>query len=118
MPDQLILRRIRTEALIGVLPEERDARQPLFVTLKLDLDTAEVGWSDAMRDTIDYVAVIARVREFSAQFTGHTLEFFAHQLARALVQSFPNLLTVEITVAKPAYAEPLGLESVEIHVRR
>jgi dihydroneopterin aldolase len=48
---------LRKMALIGVLPHEREARQPVQVDIDLEVDLAEAGVTDNLDDTANYGAI-------------------------------------------------------------
>jgi len=58
---QLKLKAIEVECIIGDRPEERDRLQNLRVNVELEIDEA-VAESDRLADTVDYVALVARIR--------------------------------------------------------
>jgi FolB domain-containing protein len=60
---QLALCGLEVRCIIGDLPEERLREQLLVLDLTLSLDFSRVLVSDAVQDTVDYVAVAEEVRE-------------------------------------------------------
>ncbi len=116
--DTLVLKGIQVETLIGLLAEERKARQSLAIDLVLTLDFTPAIERDQLDTVINYVDVVHRVRNFAAHRSDNTLERFAHFLALDLRQAFPKILKTVVSVAKPRYTGPLGLDSIEVHVER
>ena len=61
-PDAILLEGLRVECIIGDLPHERTFPQELFLDLELICDLRPAGRSDALADTVNYVAVAEAVR--------------------------------------------------------
>jgi dihydroneopterin aldolase len=116
--DTLVLKGIQVETLIGLLAEERKARQSLSVDVVLTLDFAPAIEKDLLETVVNYADVVQYVRDFGARRSDNTLERFAHFLALDLRKAFPKIQKVAIRVAKPRYTGPLGLDSIEVHVER
>lgn len=116
--DTLVLKGIQVETLIGLLAEERKARQSLTIDLVLTLDFSPAIEKDQLETVVNYADVVHRVRHFAAQRSDNTLERFAHFLALDLRQGFPKIQRAVVRVAKPRYTGPLGLDSIEVHVER
>ena len=64
------LRGLVVPALIGVLPEELDRRQPLEVDLDVHVDIGAAAVSDELTDAVDYGAVCAAVDAVRAVCAG------------------------------------------------
>jgi dihydroneopterin aldolase len=116
--DKLVLKGIQVETLIGLLAEERKARQSLVVDLVLALDFAPAIARDQLETVVNYADVVQHIRHFASKRADNTLERFAHFLALDLRQAFPLIQKATVRVAKPRYAGPLGLDSIEVHVER
>ena len=54
MTDQIEISAIRTVAIVGALPHEREIPQPLQIDLTLDVDLGDAGRSDDLDDTVHY----------------------------------------------------------------
>ena len=50
--DRIDISGLRLAALIGALPHEREARQPLQIDLSIHADLARAGKSDALEHTV------------------------------------------------------------------
>ena len=62
MNDTILLEGLRLECILGDLPHERTFPQELFLDLELTCDELPATRTDALADTVDYVAVAERVR--------------------------------------------------------
>ena len=61
--DHIYVNGLRLMALVGVLPHEREALQPVQVDLELEVDLAEAGLTDNLMDSADYEAITGAVAE-------------------------------------------------------
>ena len=52
--DEIVIEKIRCDAVIGTLPEERVSPQPLLIDISFKLDLHAAGRSDDLADTVDY----------------------------------------------------------------
>ncbi len=97
--DRIEISALQTTALIGVLPHERDARQPLQVDLSIDVDLSRAGESDDLNHTVDYGAVCDQVVALIETSEFLLLERLAEAIAQ-LVLTFANVEGVEVRVTK------------------
>jgi dihydroneopterin aldolase len=86
----------------GDLPEERVLGQRFIIDLVLTLDMAEVARTDDLNATVDYVHVYELCRQMLEKERVNLLETLASHLADRILLEHPRVLTVEITVKKPA----------------
>ena len=61
MTDQIEISAVRTVAIVGALPHEREIAQPLQIDLTLDVDLGDAGQSDDLDDTVHYGLVADQV---------------------------------------------------------
>lgn len=100
MTDRITLRNLALFARHGVFPEEATLGQrfALDVTLRLDLSAA--GASDKLADTVDYGEVVAVATQcFSERCK--LIEAAADAVAQGLLDRFPQVVSVEVSVRKP-----------------
>lgn len=113
--DRIDISGLRLAALIGALPHEREARQPLQIDLSIHADLARAGKSDALDHTVHYGdvcdAVVALVE--TSEFI--LLERMAQAIAD-LVLRFPLVAGVDVKVTKlrPPIAATVDNTSVSI----
>jgi dihydroneopterin aldolase len=85
----------------GVMPHEAKVGQPFILDLVLDIDLAAAAKSDKVADTVSYDAVAGIV---SRTFTGkryRLVEAAAGAVADAVLQNFPKVTKIQVTVRKP-----------------
>lgn len=108
----IFLEGLTAESLIGVYPEERHAPQPLIIDVAVGLPSIAAFQSDAFRDTVDYAAVAALIREEAAQQSFTLLERLAHHLSQRLSERF-SAPWVRIRIVKPGILD--GVRSVGVN---
>lgn len=100
---------------VGVYEHERQARQPLVVSLVLSVRDEYDGVSDRLADVYDYDLAIKAIRD--AVENGHIdlLETLAERIAQACLADY-RVLSVDVRVEKPAILP--SCRSVGIEIRR
>ncbi len=103
--DCLTISRWRLRVAIGVYPQEKKRRQPLWLTVKLWGDFRLAGRTDRLEDALDYAELKNRFEQFVAPRRWELLESFAEQAAEFFF-THPLLNAVEITLDKPQALAP------------
>jgi dihydroneopterin aldolase len=116
--DRIFIEGLRIETLIGIHAEERTARQPLSLSVWLDLHAADVAATDGIDDTVDYAAVVEALTTFVSARSDGLLETLAEACVAMLRRRFPKTRAVVLRIEKPVAAQKLGCESVGIEIRR
>jgi dihydroneopterin aldolase len=84
-----------------VMEHEGKVGQRFVIDLELAVDLAAASRSDKLSDTVSYSAIVDTTAEV---FTGRNyrlIEAAAGAVAEALLNKFPQVETVKITVRKP-----------------
>ena len=115
---RLELRGLRLVASVGVLPEERERRQPIEVDLDVDVRDEAATGSDRLDDAVDYGAVVAEVER--VLLAGHVdlLERQAGLVADAVLALDGRIEAVEVVVRKLRPPVPQDLATAGVRVRR
>jgi dihydroneopterin aldolase len=98
--DIIFIDEFRVTTLIGIYPREQAVPQTLEISLQIGTSTAHAGSSDDIRDTIDYAAVVERLRGDLEQRHFHLLERLAEHVAGVLLDDF-GAAWARVSVAKP-----------------
>jgi dihydroneopterin aldolase len=116
--DRLILKGMRFFGRHGVEAWERRAGQPFVVDLVLLVDLGAAARTDRLADTVDYAAVLSAVRAVVEGPPSRLIERVAGAVAEAVLDTFPAVRGVEVTVHKPH--APLGgdVETVAVRLTR
>lgn len=86
--DIIFLQDFRLELLIGIYPWERKMPQTVELDLEIGLPSSRAGETDRIEDTIDYGAVVARLRQSIAERHFDLLEALAEHVAKVLREEF------------------------------
>lgn len=100
--DRIELRGLHVRAVVGVLPHERLAPQPLEIDLDLVVDLTLAGASDALADTVDYGEVCEVVRRTVQSLEPLLLERLAVAAAEAVLLLDDRIRSVTFAVRKTA----------------
>ena len=114
MRDYISLKGIEAIGYHGVYPEERRDGQRFIADLILYADLATPGVSDKLEDATDYSLIAQRVH---AQLVGEPvdlIERLADRIARDVLQNFPKIVEVAVTIHKPD--APVGLAISDIAI--
>ncbi len=101
----------------GVSSAERETGRHFEVDCELEVDLADAGHTDSIRDTIDYGAAYQLIKETVEGEAYSLLEGLAARIAALLLDSFPvHRVTLKIRKMHP----PLGGQAryVEVEVTR
>ena len=116
MPDAIELRGLRVAGIVGVLPQERDAAQPLELDLDVVLDVGPPGASDDLADTVDYGALCDIAERVVTTTRYQLLERLASHVADDLLAADARIDAVTVWVRKlrPPVAQQLETSGVRI----
>ena len=98
---RIVLRRIAMDARIGVYAWEKAAPQPIVLDLEFDLAHDDACFSDDLADTVDYAAVIERLRTLALTRPHRLVEAMAQTMCNVLLHEF-GLPRVRLTLMKLA----------------
>lgn len=86
--DIILLREVRADTIVGVYEWERTAPQPIEIDLDIGIPSGEPCHSDNIADTIDYGAVVDRLRKALADQNFLLLEALAEYIAKVILYDF------------------------------
>ena len=112
--DRILVQGLTFDAIIGILPHEREIEQSLVVDLVLEVDSvAPAAAAEHIDTTVDYAAVSHRVIEIAREGRFQLVETLAETACAELLAGFP-VRRVTFRVTKPdALPEAAGV-GVEI----
>ena len=117
MGDHVALTGLRVRGHHGVLAAERADGQDFVVDAVLELDLRPAGASDDLADTVDYGVLANRLAAVVAGEPVDLLETLATRLAEICLAD-GRVVTVEVTVHKPAAPIDLSFTDVSVTVIR
>ena len=97
MSDQMMLTGMKFFGHHGCSPEERAVGQIIAVDVELNLDLSKAGSSDALNDTVDYVAVFNETKIIA--------EGSYALIADKILSRFAPVESVKVVVRKAAPVE-------------
>jgi 7,8-dihydroneopterin aldolase/epimerase/oxygenase len=115
--DRIELRGLRFAGICGVLPEERERRQPLEVDLDIVAELAEAGRTDQLAATVDYGQICAEVEQVIATQQPQLLERLAQLIADAVLDD-DRVVEVTVVVRKLRPPVPQQLATSGVRVTR
>jgi dihydroneopterin aldolase len=98
--DIIFIDELRVTMPIGIYPREQAVPQTLVIDLQIGTSTDMAGRSDEIGDTIDYAAVVRRLRADLESHRFRLLERLAEHIAQVLLDDF-GALWARVSVAKP-----------------
>jgi dihydroneopterin aldolase len=116
--DRIEISKLRVMGTHGVLAEERVRPQPFELDVALWLDLGPASVSDRLSDTVDYGAVVARIRQIVETRSFGLLEKLAGAVADSVLAENPRVLWVEVAARKLRPPVPADVETVGVRVRR
>lgn len=113
--DRILVDDLRVMCVIGALPHEREAAQPLRVDIAVGVDLHDAGRSDELDDTVHYGRVAEQVAAMAAESKFVLLERFAAEVAD-IVLAFDRVEQVDVTVTKlrPPVATHIAATAVQL----
>jgi FolB domain-containing protein len=99
---------------VGVPEAERRHRQPLWLTVELELDARPAAAADDLSLTVDYGALSRRLLAYGEERSWRLIESLAEELAAWLLAEYP-VQAAGVTVTKRAVSRA---RAVALRVRR
>ena len=113
--DTIFLSEVKVQTKLGVPEWERMTPQTIILDIEIGYDLSRACQSDDVNDTIDYGAVVNRVRETLQENSFQLVEKLAEHLCQLILKEF-NALNVKIKVAKPTILP--GLKALGVIIER
>ena len=95
----ILLSDLRFHAFHGVLPQERLVGGNFVVDLRVGYPLAQAMTFDQVDDTLNYASLYALV-EREMQQPSSLLEHVAERIAQAIAKTFPQALSIDLTLTK------------------
>ena len=113
--DTIFISELKVKTKLGVPAWERMVAQTIILDIEIGYDLTKAGKSDAIADTIDYGAVVSRIRDTLTEHSFQLVEALAEHVCQLILKEF-KAESVKIKVAKPAILA--GLKSLGIEIER
>jgi dihydroneopterin aldolase len=115
--DRISIKGLRAFGRHGVEPREREYGQDFLIDLECLLDLSEAAQTDLIENTVDYAELIGVVKLIIETETYFLLEALAKRLIDAILE-MPRVESVSVAISKPDVANQVGLEKVEVRMKR
>jgi len=113
--DIIFLEQVKVQTKLGVPAWERMLPQTIILDIEIGYDLSNAGKSDAITDTIDYGAVVGRIRDTLNEHSFQLVEALAEHVCQLILKEFGAII-VKIKVAKPAILP--GLKALGVVIER
>lgn len=118
MTGTVIIADLSIDCIVGILPHERVAEQPLWLDVELDLDFGPAAQSESVAFTVDYAAVSMALIDHIRHKQYQLVETLAVDCCQLILAAHPRVTRVKITVKKPAAVPAARYVGVVFEQRR
>lgn len=115
--DRILIDDLRLLVVIGALPHEREAAQPLRVDVSIGVDLHEAGETDDLDATVHYGLVVERIVAAAEASQHILLERMAAEITD-IVLAFDRVEEVDVLVTKLRPPVPAALGSTAVRMVR
>ena len=113
--DKIFISELKVKTKLGVPAWERMIAQTIILDIEIGYDLSAACKSDAIADTIDYGAVVARIHETLKEHSFQLVEALAEHVCQLILKEF-GAESVKVKVAKPAILA--GLKALGVVIER
>ncbi|MFM9834888.1 MAG: dihydroneopterin aldolase [Methylophilaceae bacterium] len=113
--DTIFISELKVQTKLGVPEWERMVPQMIILDIEIGYDLSKACKSDAIADTIDYGAVVGRIRETLTEHSFQLVEALGEHVCQLILKEF-KALSVKLKVAKPNILP--GLKALGVTVER
>ncbi|MGD0421480.1 MAG: dihydroneopterin aldolase [Xanthobacteraceae bacterium] len=123
MSDAIFVNGLILHAYHGVMPHEAKVGQPFGLDLVVDIDLAEASRTDTLKATLSYETLVKTASEAFCVRRYRLVEAAAGAVADAVLDRFPKVVGIRVTVRKPhapiaATFDDVGVTIVRTRGRR
>jgi dihydroneopterin aldolase len=113
--DTIFISELKVKTKLGVPEWERMTPQTIILDIEIGYDLSKAGKSDAIADTIDYGAVVARIQATLKEHSFQLVEALAEHICQLILKEF-KAKNVKVKVAKPGVLA--GLKALGVVIER
>jgi 7,8-dihydroneopterin aldolase/epimerase/oxygenase len=118
MNDAIFVNGLVLHAYHGVMPHEAKVGQPFVLDLLLDIDLSEASRTDKLKHTVSYDLLVKTVSEAFCARRYRLVEAAAGAVADAVLERYPPIRSIRITVRKPQAPIAATFDDVGVIVTR
>lgn len=112
-PDKIHIRDLALRCIVGIFPEEREAKQDVIINITMHADLSPAGASDDIADTVDYKEIKKRVVRLVEESEFYLVEKLAEEIAKICL-AHQRVVRADVTVDKPGALRFARSVAVEI----
>ena len=116
--DKILIRDLAVTTIVGTLEKERVTPRTVLFNLELALDLAPAGRSDDLCCSVNYQQVAKRLTELGRESKFFLIEALAERACALILEEFPAVETVKLTLDKPGALSEAASVAVSIERRR
>jgi dihydroneopterin aldolase len=118
MNDAIFVNGLVLHAYHGVMQHEAKVGQTFGLDLVLNIDLAEASHSDKLKDTVSYDMVVKAASEAFCARRYRLVEAAAGAVADAVLERFPQVGSIRVTVRKPHAPIAATFDDVGVIIER
>ena len=92
---------LQFDCIIGTLPYEREAVQPVILNVNLWLDFTAAARNDDLAHSIDYAQLAEHLQAFIKENRFQLVETLVLETAKFILDHYPKTQTAQVSVCKP-----------------
>jgi D-erythro-7,8-dihydroneopterin triphosphate epimerase len=111
MPDFIEIEDLLIRAIVGVNPDERENRQDVLITVRLEADLRPAARTDSIDDAINYKSIKKSIIAFVEQSSFQLVETLAEEIAQICLKD-SRVQRVRVHLRKPGalrFARTVGV---------
>jgi dihydroneopterin aldolase len=118
MSDTIFVNGLVLHANHGVMPHEAEVGQPFKLDLALDIDLAKASRTDTLKHTVSYDLLVKTASQAFCARRYRLVEAAAGAVASAVLDRYPQVRNVRVTVRKPHAPIAATFDDVGVIVTR
>lgn len=116
--DKIIIKGLRLFAYHGVNEEEKQQGQDFIFDIALSVNMNSACSSDDVNDTVSYAKAVKTVRRVFTAEKYDLIEKCADVVAKAILEEYPAVFTVELTLKKPQAPVNADFDYMAVQITR
>ena len=114
--DSIFIKNLHIYAYHGVRDHEKENGQNFYVSARLYTDLYTPGHSDDLKDTVNYSEVCGLIEKVFTARKYDLIERAAYTVAEAVLDEYPTVDEVNITISKPEAPVKQELEDISVDI--
>ena len=109
---RLSIKDLQFDCIIGTLPYEREAVQPVVLNVDLWLDFSAAARNDDLAHSIDYAQLAEALQDFIKKAQFQLVETVVVESAKFILNHHPKVIAAQVAIRKPnAIPQSAGAEA-------